>query len=119
VAVRGALSTVVVMTQMAPRLQLGSTMMNDAQFPSIDDDELARVTGAGFAKDWWPDIKGALGPGAAGVVAGATCFGGLSLALGGSFFVPPSAPGWAAFATHGLSYACSATAATLAHHYMK
>ena len=90
---------------------------------TIDDSVLGVVSGGessnGFVKNWWPDIKGALGPGAAGVAAGAVCFGGLSLALGGSFFVPPSAPAWGAVATHTLSYACSATAATIAHHMMK
>ncbi len=94
-------------------------MNDDEELPTIDLDRLPAVHGAGFQEDWWPDIKGALVPGAGGVVAGAACFGGVSLALGGSFFVPPAAPLWATLATHAVSYGCSATAATVIHHLMK
>ena len=82
----------------------------------LDRDALATICGGSFQKDWWPDIKGALIPGGAGVLAGASCFGMVSKRFGGTFFVPPR--GRASLVTHGASYMCSGAAATIAHHLL-
>ena len=85
---------------------------------SINLATLHDVAGGSFAKDWWPDIKAGAVPGVAGAVAGAACFGGVSLAAGGSFFVPPAAPVAVAIGAQAASFGCGAIAATVTHHFM-
>jgi hypothetical protein len=84
----------------------------------IDLRALGDVVGAGFANDWMPDVRAVVIPGAASALAGAACFGGVSIAAGGSFFVPPAAPFAVPLGAHLASFGCGAVAATVVRHYI-
>jgi hypothetical protein len=86
---------------------------------SLDLATLDDIVGAGnFVKDWMPDVRAVVLPGAASALAGAACFGGVSIAAGGTFFAPPAAPIAVSIGAHAMSFGCGAVAATVVRHYM-